>query len=182
MTNYSPNGHRSADPRLFILLVIAALYLPTATQAAEATDLPGGTAAFNRLIEQLHGDIADQVDQKMLPEERRAQAARLRHAYAKRQIELDAQLKILKIDVLAESKGRSERIEKIIQTVRMQEQTAFEYLTRLQMLRDPSTAHQPDALGKLPAVQPAPARTKPNSGSAFTFEWVPEDVSTGSHD
>lgn len=177
-----PHNHRPSFWILYLLVFLGSAQWPEVMRAAETIDRHDDTVSVTSLIERLHNEIADQVDRKKLPEDRLAKAERLRRSFAKRQIELDAQLDILKIDALAEPQDRAALIEAIIQTARVQERMAFEYLIRLQRLRNPSAEFDPASIETLPPVRSAPARTTPNSGSAFTFEWVPEDLSTGTHD
>ena len=150
--------------------------------AAEPIEPFDDAASVSARIAQLHETIAAQVSQKKLPEKRLVAAERLKRAFAKRQIELDAQLQILKIDLLAESDGRAESVEKIIETAREQERITLEYLIRLQRLGNLEATFDPAADTASPPFESRPSETKDRRDEAVTFQWVPEDLSSGTHD
>lgn len=134
------------------------------------------------LVEQVQSEINELVHQKKLPEERLSEAASLKRSYAKRQIELNARIEILKIDALADTVNKDELIEELIETVRVKEQTLYEYIVRLQILRNPSAKFDQESVMYLPKNKPDQLGKDRGRKSGFSIKWEPDTVISGEHD
>jgi hypothetical protein len=153
-----------------------------AAQAAEEVTLSDKKVNVTDLIEQFFIEIVEQVDQKKLPKERRSKADMLKRSYEKRQIQLAADLEILKIDALAASDDKIEIIEKLINTAITKERMTFEYLINLQILRNPSAKFEPITVSHQPSSKFGHAQINSGKKAEFSIKWVPDDVNSGVHD
>ena len=176
------NRHFSWSLFFIWLFLFAATGDLVAASAAEQVISSDNNMTVAKLIEQLHDEIKQQVDQKKLPEERRSQAEMLRRSYAKRKIELNSHLEILKIDASAATDEMADVLEQIIDTARSEGQLAYAYLIRLQMLRNPSAKFEPVSVTSLPSLKSDPAEVNTGGKSKFSIKWVPDDVNSGVHD
>ncbi|BBO77427.1 hypothetical protein DSCW_48440 [Desulfosarcina widdelii] len=180
----------TSDHRLFFWSLLLSFFIffgdvsdRITVQAAEEVTLSDKKVNVADLIEQLYIEIIEQVDQKKLPKKRRSRAEMLKRSYEKRQIQLAADLEILKIDALAASDDKIEIIEKLINTAINKERVTFEYLINLQILRNPSAKFEPITVTHLPpSTFDQPHVNNSGDKSEFTIKWVPDDVNSGVHD